>query len=208
MQDSEYRIALNGRWELTDLSEFSRVYTQVYSFFYVVDERFEDLLQIDLTMFSVHPWRGGYSAVNFYRSLWQFVRRDDRPTVKQIRYSSPGFIELGLVVSTAVGVKIAVSNLLDVARKVSDTYHEIYRSMQERKLLRIDVLRHERAFAEETIQFCEQARDRLGNAMGLEDVGRLDGLTGSPLGTLKILLSLYRRLRVLADLHEDGKLEL
>ena len=44
--------------------------------------------------------------------------------------------------------------------------------------------------------------------MGFEDLGQLHKRTENPLASLKILLSLYRRLRILARYQEDHMIDL
>ena len=70
----EFSIPLDGRWEMRDLEEFSRLFTQLYSFYYALEK------EIDLDgngrfsyAFEAFPWLGGYSAVNFYNKIYYSI---------------------------------------------------------------------------------------------------------------------------------------
>src|SRR5688500_13412586 len=99
------RIGLEGEWTLYEFSRFGRVYTQVYALMYSLETSIADA-RPEIVTYAYHafPWRGGYSAVNFYETLRNIVPPEHRPRVNSIRYASPGFIELGLVVLVATNV--------------------------------------------------------------------------------------------------------
>lgn len=80
--------------------------------------------------------------------------------------------------------------------------------MQERKLLRIEVEKKELELEEKHQQFIESSAERMVKLLGLSDVEQMNQKTGSPLKTLKILLSLYRRIRTLAEYQNEGKTKL
>lgn len=48
----------------------------------------------------------------------------------------------------------------------------------------------------------------MAKMIGLSDIEQMNRKTGSPLKTLKILLSLYRRIRTLAEYQNKGKTKL
>lgn len=107
MVRDNYRIKIDGEWTLRDLYEFPRVYSQLYSFLYVLEISSPDDLydeRID-SAFRSHPWRGGFSAVNFYNQLGYLVPNRDRPEIKSIRYGSPGWLELTLAVAIAANIE-------------------------------------------------------------------------------------------------------
>ena len=96
-----YRIELEGAWSLAEFYELPHVFSQAYAFNYAFSG--EDLRDPErfTQAFSAFPWRGGYSAVNFYNVLHTQIPRRSRPQVTSIQYSSPGWIELQLVLSVA-----------------------------------------------------------------------------------------------------------
>lgn len=69
-----YRIELDGTWSLSEFYELPHVFTQTYAFNYTFSG--EDVRDPERVAhaFSSFPWRGGYSAVNFYNVLYtQFL---------------------------------------------------------------------------------------------------------------------------------------
>src|SRR5918992_1629180 len=99
MAEDTYKINIDGVWTLADLYEFPHTYSQVYALTYSLTYSFDPLGDADdeklgITFIS-YPWRGGYSAVNFYRYLQQNIPREDRLKLISVKYGSPGWIELG-----------------------------------------------------------------------------------------------------------------
>jgi hypothetical protein len=81
----------------------------------------------------------------------------------------------------------------------------IRKGIHDRKLSEIKVRREQLSFDEETLDFISRSSDTMAQMLGLENVRELDEKTGNRLISLKILLSFYRRLKVLADYQLNGK---
>ena len=206
MVDGTYKIQMHGEWTLEDLYLLPHVYSQVYALLYALNMPLEDDKEEQLyAAFTAYPWRGGYSAVNFYSYLQNLVPRPDRPKVVSIQYGSPGLLELGLVVGIAISIGYLVKNFSRVIIDLHAVYNDIYKGLQDRKLMRIEVKRRELALETEQLQFINDASQRLSEMMGFKNVEQINRLTGNPLATLKILLSFYRRIRTLAGYEEEKK---
>jgi len=170
---------------------------------------------IDFRRFN-YPWAGGWSAANFYRSLVRNLRDDAVPRVVQIQFASPGFIDLSLWLAAAAAVRRCINETAKTASIVHKTYDEIYRGMHGRKLLALDVRKKHLELTREEMSFVAEARKQLANAVGLTD-GEAEGAVGlgpgtsdralaeNELGTVKVLLSVTRRIMGLAAFEEDGK---
>lgn len=201
-----YKITLGGVWSLRDFYELPHVFSQVYSFncaFLLVGRpRNPEIL---MQVFSSFPWRGGYSAVNFYNSLGHMVPSDLRAKVKSIQYASPGWIELGLLVPAAATIGAVVDRFVKSAGGLNNLYTEIHAGMRARELMRINAKRREMELAREELNFVIESSNQLAKAMGFEDLAALNKRTGNPLASLKILLSYFRRIRKLADYAIKGK---
>jgi hypothetical protein len=151
---------------------------------------------------------GGHSAVDFYNQLKWAVPKRRRPRVTRIRYSSPGLIELGgLVVSVAVIIEKVIHTICNAAKDANRAYSAIHRDMQKRKLLRIKT---ENEIRKLTVAEHRVINGHAEDMSGILDVdlGLLNKRTGSPHKSLKILLSLFRRVRSLALFQKNGKLRL
>lgn len=206
LAEGRYRIPIDGRWDLEDLYRFPRTYEQVYYLIYSLlsheDEWIEDRI---VYAFAQYPWRGGYSAVNFYNKLKFTVPKEKRPQVLSLQYESPGWIELGLIVSVAVTVERLIKAIASILREANTTYHEVHKGLEERRLLRIEVEMKQLELERTHLAFIHECNDSMVRLLGLDNVDLLHARTESPLVTLKILLSLYRRVRTLVEYQRQGK---
>src|SRR6202000_3169501 len=91
------------------------------------------------------------------------------------------------------------------ADSLNNTYSNIIKGMQQRKLMEIKIKRERLKLEREESKFIEESNKRLCKAMEIKNLYELDVKTKSPLKTLKILLSLYRRVKILAKYQGEGK---
>ncbi len=209
MRTDVYQIPIGGEWTLEDLYIFPRAYEQCYFLYLALTPdtpEFED--DRVLYAYEAFPWQGGYSAVDFYNQLKWAVPRRRRPRVTRIRYSSPGFIELGgLSVAVALVLEKVVRNICNSAKMISGTYTIIYRDMQKRKLLRIKTDNEIRKLTRAERHVIEAHAENLADVLDV-DLDVLTERTGSAYKSLKILLSLFRRVRLLCGFQRNGRLRL
>jgi hypothetical protein len=206
MSGQSFRIDIDGKWSLENLYEFPRSFEQVY--FAVeslapaanrdADERIENA-------FRAFPWAGGYSVVNFYNQLKLATPPKRRPQVNSIRYASPGWIELALDPMLAARVATIVCTVAFSIDRCNKVYHNIYSNLQQRKLLRIEVETKQIELTENQISFLKNSANEMAKMMQIRDIDTLDSRTQNPLISVKILLSLYRRVRKLAEFQNRGK---
>lgn len=101
-----YTIDIGGEWSLEDLYVFPRTYEQVYFLIYSLLPAHYDLdVERIEHAYRAFPWQGGYSAVNFYNHLKYVTPPRERPQVILINYSSPGWLELGIILTVALNVE-------------------------------------------------------------------------------------------------------
>jgi len=209
LSESNYKISIDGRWDLEDLYVFPRSYGQVYFLVFSLLPHEDETIQEHIKFaYSRFPWRGGYSAVNFYNNLKYTTPKLHRPQVLSMQYASPGWIELRLINFVAHTVESIVKSIAESILHVNRVYNEIHKGLSERKLLRIDVKKKELELEMMHTDFIEKSATTMARLVGLEDLTQMHEKTGSPLKTLKILLSLYRRIRTLAEYQNKGKTKL
>ena len=80
--------------------------------------------------------------------------------------------------------------------------------MQERKLTDLDIKRRELELTQEQLAFAREAQDRLSEVMGFPYLDALRRLTTNEVAGLKIVLSIFRRARLLGDDERGGNLRL
>ena len=210
--DIEYiKLYIDGRWELTDLNVLTRVYIQVYGLMYsldVADDYLEEEIQY---IYGKYPWRGGYSAVNFYQNLFSKMPREYRPNIKSIQYASPGFIELSQLVDVAKDISLIVGYVSAAVLAGNKTYSIIQKGIRERELSKIDLRSEELMLIEKERDFIHKSVNDIAKVMGVrkETLAKLYfRAENNELAVLKILSSLYRRARDLAKLQNKQKLNL
>lgn len=202
---------MDGEWSLEDLYTLPRTYIDVYSFmhsFLRPIEAFDDPDDRLVITYSSHPWVGGFSSLNFYQNLKYIVAPKERPTVITIQYSSPGWLELGVVLAVATQIKRIVSCFVSSASELNALYKEIYEGMHERKMMKIEAKRESLKLSKEQLDFTVDSAEKLSKLMGFENLDQINKLTKNPLATLKILLSFHRKIRVLAKFDQSGKTKL
>lgn len=150
-----------------------------------------------------YPWKGGYSTVNFFRSLGGSLPLRYRSEVLEISYASPGFIELiGFLGAFNLSVRLLVSS----ASRVADLLHKIDKQLRERKLNKLE-LRQRTAHT----AYVESLYGQLVEAMDLpkDADARLRAVTNQDSwARLKILMAIARRLERISNYRCAGILEL
>lgn len=159
-EPSLHRIAIDEKWSLVDLYEFPHTYTHVYAFIYSLTQTGRLSEAAVAAIYRRHPWRGGYSAVNFYGDLYYAMEEEHQPMVSSIRYASPGFIEIAALVGVATQVEKVVKVLAKCVDIADATYDRIHKRAQKRKLLSLSVKRREQEFRREELEFMvESSKD-------------------------------------------------
>ena len=202
-----YRIELDGDWTLNDLYRFSNIYSQLYAFQYSFAREAvpDDYGEWTRDPYIANPWVGGYDAVNFYNQLASRVPHPHRPTLLSMHYASPGWIDLGVFLSVAWGIRTVVHAVLDDVERFNQVYSEVRKGMRERDLMKINVKRQELELARDKIQFIESCNEQLSELLKFRNRQEIKGLTSNPLTTLKILLSYCRRIKNLSKYETSRK---
>ena len=196
-----------GRWDILDLYSLPHRYAEVYSFLYALEFSNGAEPYGFREIFQRYPWRGGYSAVNFYDDLYQAIPSAERPTIKQIRYASPGFIDVVLYLSIGLAIGRMVVRFAKQFEEIEEIYHRAYKHLQERRLLSLDVKEKERKLEKDEIKLIRESYHSLADALGFKKTNALQKLCADDLGAIKTLFAFYRRLRELARFQLDGKVK-
>lgn len=144
---------------------------------------------------------------NFWNS--HHTPEDDRPVVRSIHYGSPGLIEIGGYLAALVAFGKAIGSVCDSFERIDRTYNQWYQGAMDRRILRANVRERELEVSRKELEFAEEAADQLVAQLGV-DRTELWRLTANPIARMKIVFSLYRRLRVLAKMarSEQSRLDM
>ena len=211
MQPTKTKLRLGGRWNLEELSNTTKSYTQLYGFAYSLMADLPTARREEIEyIYGKFPWRGGYSTVNFFNQLFHKIPPKLRPEVQRIQYASPGFIELSellLVAGTVAGIVAAVCTAINSAH---DTYRKIQKGSLEHELTKINLRKEQLDLTQRQITFCESGAKSLVKLFGLtaEQDQLLDQrVQGNQIMKLKILLSVFRRVESIAEKQIEGKIK-
>ncbi len=214
MRAGNVYLKLDKDWNMDELASMTKLYNQCYSLVYSLsgfqidstDERVIDWFQ---GTYAKYPWRGGFSTVNFYHSLYTKIPYEGRPQIQKIQYASPGFIlleEALLAATMLAGIVGAVTLSID---KIHDTYNKIQKGLSERKLTKMEVQLKNLVLDKSKLEFVKESKKTLIEDMGIpehmqKELSRRSD--GNVLMELKILMSFHRRIEPLAIMQDSGKL--
>lgn len=204
-----HRILMDGRWELKDLYAVPHYFEECYSFIYCFDATVRPI-DIHRIAFALrgYPWRGGYSYLNIYSVLRTQITWRDRPRVREIKYASPGWLDLSLNLDVAFQVAKSVSALAGSAVVAAKSYAAAARALTsvktDREKAKLENLKLTAEQDAVLMKHCES----LAKSLGFNSVKMLNEHTGRPGVTLRLLLAHSRRLRELGKYIEGDKISL
>ena len=147
---------------------------------------------------------GGWSPVGFYDSLHRNTPKHCRPIIKSIHYSSPGVIEIGGVLGALWAFSKVINIMCDTFGRVEGIYHQFHKHALQRRILRANAKQKELEVNLAEIQFAERSAKVMSKVLGI-DQEEFWKRTKDPISRMEIMFSLYRRLKVLVELHRSRK---
>jgi len=198
------KILIDGRWDVADLSLFSDLVRDTYSFAYALTKS-----KVSLTLKSIferYPWRGGSSSLAFFNSLSDFIKKDESVKVTKMQYASPGFLEFSLRSDVADLIKSLVIDINSNESSAGRAYDEARSYLRDKDWL----TQSEEDIPDltpEQIAEVEKIMSDLCEGLGLVDFKThiFELSANNHLAGVKILLAFYRRLKKFADYSATGK---
>ncbi len=207
----EYVVDIDGNWEFPEFSSFGEKMSGVYSFLHAVNTLSElpvrpiteQKSRLEET-FNVHPWRGGFSYVNFYEDLYFSIEKVDRLNVREIAYASPGHITLEGSGSTFVEVQKALNAIKSKYSKSKEFYGSLYQFLSKNKLLATSSSDVRGTVVLQNI--IKELVENLANSIELEKIDVIYEYSDKNwVVTAKIILSYHRRLVELFKFYAEGR---
>lgn len=201
-----YKVLMDGRWELKDLSVISREFEQCYAFIYCFDAEVSPLSEerIEIALRG-YPWRGGYSYLNIYTVLEGQVRWRDRLRLRSIKYASPGWIELAINADVAIQLAKSISALSAAGAVAVKSYAAAAKALRELNAHRKKKeLEHLKLTAEQHKEMARLSNEHAKH-LGFKSVAALIQHTGNPEIALRLLLAHHRRIDELIRLTVEEK---
>lgn len=206
MEQGVYRVLLDGKWSLEDLTVFSRVYFQNYSFIYCLDSSIEnsDTRRIE-SLLEQYELRDGLSYVNIYDIFRANIQKEDRPQIESIQYASPGWLDMVLNVDVALQVAKVIGIYLGTPVAIAETYkrlHKIFTDLQEQ---RRKYQRNSMKLDAEKAAIAQKLTHELAKGLGFENIKQLDEQTKDVEESAKLIMAHYRRISKIAKFVQSGK---
>lgn len=204
-----YRVLMDQRWELKDLYNFPHSYSQAHAFIYCLDSELDprDDERINIAL-QDYPWKGGYSYINIYTVFHHQIPVPHRPQIASIQYASPGWIDILLNPDVALQVAKAVGILLGAGVAAAKAIKEIDKIRLDIALQRRQQWKEFAELTAEETKALNEMSEELAKNLGFGSLQKLQQRTKNPEVTLKVLLAHYRRLKVLGDYVNSGKVAL
>lgn len=203
----DYTVFMDERWSMVDLSQFPRAFEQTYYFIYFFGETRRDVEPLRKAL-EKYPFEGGYSVVNFYQLMQRRTIAKHRPLVAQIRYASPGWMDLILDLPTALDVAKQVAAYVGggvlvakAVRALQKLVYEIYDEARKRGVAKIVMARN---YSEEL----NRLSDEVARSFGYSNYSALLDVARDPLEGAQLLLAHERRLKQLVEFVGKGKVAL
>lgn len=196
-------VLIDGSWNLDDLSDFPKNYSQVYYFLYLARHKFDTHEPKLLNhVFSTYKWKGGYVYGTFFRELAKLVPASHQPEIESIKYASPGFIKLRLSHATATAIGQAIEKFLSNHEKLERSYKIAWEC---NRVCNRD-LDADRSISKEDLQSLYNATSQFAALLEFLNFDLLmENTGGNVLIASNIVLAYYRRLDDLARYRQERK---
>ena len=160
--------------------------------------------------FSRYFWSGEYIGDKFVEDLYWHIPEVDRIRLKSLHYNSPGWIEIAASVPVLAALAYCVRAWIATGDKAFDLFAKIDKYFIDRKLRRIGKTISLTEIGGDAVDEARALCFELGKLLGLEkkNVESMITLTGNPISTLRLMVTLGREARRVATLQSKGKLTL
>ncbi len=204
------KLGIDGSWEMQEFGQFYQRYSDIYGFISATDI-WQDPQASQTTKVAIkaeflgRPFRGGFSYVHFFTELMDRIPANDRPSLKKVKYASPGVVELKGKPNTFKTLEKVIENFLANKKDLKDQYSEFHKYLSKQKLLRTpgsDYKTNEASSA-----YISQKTKILSDSLGAFDFDLISELSNkNALVAAKIVLAMFRRVEEAASFFAQGRM--
>lgn len=205
--NSDFKVVdIDGQWEISDLKLFSDSVQDCYSFgFALLGAAGKATTKKINSLFHKHPWRGGFSSVNFFKELYHNIPNEDRAGIRQIAYASPGEIKFYMNGDVADSIRELVNLINEEDSPSLAAYKLTHRHLQDMGWLSKSA--SDVNLSAQEVADLTEVLEGLCEVIGIRDSAEhiLELASSDPLAGIKMVLAYHRRLQALADYVATGK---
>jgi hypothetical protein len=146
--------------------------------------------------------------VNIYTVLHHQIPVPHRPRIAAIQYASPGWIDILLNPDVALQVAKSVGILLGAGVAAVEAIKRIHKARLDMAYQRRKMRGEFAALSAAEAKALNEMSEEVAKHLGFGSLAALNNRTQNPEVTLKLLLAHHRRLRILSEYVESGKIAL
>lgn len=203
-------LAIDGRWEMHEFGSFYQKYADVYALIATVkiwrdDSTPDALRRVIKSEFTGKPFRGGFSYVHLFDDLFGRIPVQDRPSLKQVEYASPGFVRLRGERATFADMESVIKNYLGNRVEIVKKYLDLHSFLSRAKLLTLPGEKFE-SDAPSARFILAQARE-FADLLSVVDFDDMLNLTNNNvLVAAKVVLAASRRIEDASMFFAEGRM--
>lgn len=201
-------LYLNGEWDLPELGKFQQQVSDVYNFIYSIDDwtTSTDQLEKDAIRraFTLRPFKGGSSYGAYFGDLEKRLKLSERVKLKSIQKASPGSMKVAGVAEVFSEVEQLISDYLKNRVELREAAKLCANYLSAENLSTLSVKEFDRS--DERSETLTRFIREISKLMNFSNVAELNQITqNNQLGTIKLLLSIYRRVSAAAEFFAQGR---
>lgn len=207
-----YDVPISGQWFFTDLDGFSKLYGQLYSFFYCTQPQFITNIGRRVQRYLEAPWRGGYSRVNLFDALEGMIPSLHDLKIKKMHYASPGEIRIEALQSVGISVSNVIKRYIECRDDLAVSQKLVNGFLISSRLRKQDLsmLGNEQLpVTAENIDFLQSKTQEIARTLGIEqELNTLNERSPNIIVSTKVLIAVLSRISRLSELQDAGLLDL
>ncbi len=138
-----HKFLVDGQWDLPEFGRFYTKFGECYSFMIAMNKLrsvdvLHDVKRKIIDTIGLYPWKGGGSYLHFYKGLVKLLQFDERLDVKEVRYASPGHVEVRGDESAFKETIMIFEAYNENYTEIQKDYDELYDFLRKNKYLKTD----------------------------------------------------------------------
>lgn len=202
------KLLLEGSWDLPELGKFQQHISDVYNFIYSMDDWRSSVKEVERDairrVFVTRPFRGGSSYGAYFNDLEGRLRLSERVKLKAIEKASPGYMNIGGSGEIFSEVEEVVRAYIKNRTELKALANEVTKYLRKERLAQMQVSKF--SINDPRSEVLSSYSSRICRLINLHVEGELNSMTNAnALGTLKIVLAIYRRASNAAEYFAQGR---
>ena len=201
-------LYLNGDWDLPELGKFQQQVSDVYNFIYSLDDWTASTNQLEKDTirraFTGRPFKGGSSYGAYFGDLEKRLKINERVKLKSIEKASPGNMKVAGIAEIFSEVEQLITDYLRNRIELKEVATSCARYLSTEGLATLSV--KDFSINDQRGQKLENYVIKISKLLNFDSITELNQITQrNQLGTIKILLSIYRRVSTAAEFFAQGR---